>query len=134
MYSLLISVLLFGFLHPTSKYFLDSGLNIFSFTFLFVFIRLLVQLPIFISKVKNKGLDSQQLKYICFLGLAGAMLQLLEFAGIALGMSISKVVFLVYLHPIWSVFISHFWGEERFNKKLAATLTLGISGILLIFF
>lgn len=102
MNKLLISVAIFGLLHPLSKVLLSTGIPLSYFCILYIGIRLLTQLVYACcSKRALPGLKNNILKLFA-LGLIGALLQFLEFKGIEEGLSPGMVTLLMFSYPIWT--------------------------------
>lgn len=108
---LLIAGLLFGLVHPGCKWITSSGLDLLPFCLIFVSARVLFQLPVVLkSGIKVSGWN--QWKFLIALGLVGAGLRITEFLGIVEGLPVSLVSFLIYLHPVWTIFFSRWLNRE----------------------
>ncbi len=123
---------LYGLVHPGSKLILSQGIDPLSFSILYVLFRLLAQLPFVIKYKYYRVLQKQSWLPLLLIGLLGAGLQFTEFKGIASGLSVSLVTFLVYSHPIWSLLFSRVINSEPFELISFIRLALGLLGIFLI--
>ncbi len=111
---LLIAGLLFGLVHPGCKWITSSGLDLLPFCLIFVLARVLFQLPVVLkSGAKVSGWN--QWKFLIALGLVGAALRITEFMGIVEGLPVSLVSFLIYLHPVWTIFFSRWLNGEALD-------------------
>lgn len=128
----ILSAFLFGLVHPGSKFFLDLNISLEVFCILYVLIRLIVQIPIVVATKQYKLVGAKDFKVVLALGLIGASLQLSEFYGIADGEDVSKVTFLVYTHPIWSLVFSKIMRRERYETYELIQLALAFLGIWLL--
>lgn len=127
MLAILMSVLLFGFVHPLSKVILDSGIPLSFFCTLYVAIRLLIQTPIAIL-VKPSGASSRNIFLsLILLGICGAGLQFFEFKGVSAGLNPGVVTFLMFSYPIWIIL-----GQSILAKNpptITSFLKIGCGGI-----
>lgn len=123
---LLIAGLLFGLIHPGCKWITSSGLPLLPFCLLFVTARVLFQLPVAWRRGGLKVTSRSQWKMLIALGLVGAALRITEFMGIVEGLPVSLVSFLIYLHPVWTIFFSRWLNGEAIDAlkvfKIGAAL------------
>ena len=99
MLPILTSVLLFGLVHPLNKVILDTGIPLSYFCVLYVAIRFIVQVPIFMhSGSFNVGTKKIVLSMI-MLGICGAGLQFFECKGVSEGLSPGMITFLMFSYP-----------------------------------
>ena len=132
MFSILAASLIFGLVHPGSKWILGQGIDLLSFCILYVLIRWLAQIP-FVLRTRSYRVSGRWNGLLLLLiGLVGAALQFSEFMGIADGLPVPIVAFLVYSHPIWSMLFSRVINKERFTAVAFVQVTLGILGIVCI--
>lgn len=132
MLPIVLATILFGLVHPGSKVILGTGIDLISFCLLYILIRLVAQTPLVLKK-KHYIINSKKLFLVLLaLGIAGALLQYLEFFGISEGLPVPVVTFLVFSNPIWTTIISVVTKEAKINVKLIARVTLGLVGIYLI--
>jgi drug/metabolite transporter (DMT)-like permease len=127
----IFSVLLFGFVHPGSKFILGTGIGLLHFCLLYSGFRLLSQLPVVIFKKYYLIPSKMHLLLLGGMGLVGAALQFTEFKGISEGLPVSLVTFLLYSYPIWTILFSSVINGE--NVSLESFFKVGLSIIGLIF-
>lgn len=132
MVAVFLSALLFGLVHPGSKLVMEMGLSLLPFCFLYVAIRLLVQIPVVWTKKSWKIESRHQLFVLVSLGVVGALLQVTEFCGIYNGLPVGVVSFLVYTHPIWTVLLSKFINKEEISRSSVIKLVVAVFGVLFI--
>lgn len=128
----ILAVLLFGFVHSGSKLILQTGIGLFSFCLLYSGFRLMSQLPYILNKKLYKISSKEQLFFLAGMGLVGAALQVCEFKGIAAGVSVGVVTFLIYSYPIWTLILSTIINKEKINSEIVAKIILSLIGITLI--
>jgi drug/metabolite transporter (DMT)-like permease len=132
MIAIFASALLFGLVHPGSKFVMSQGISLLPFCILYVGIRLFAQFPIVISQRTWKVRAKAQWFYLVGLGLVGAALQVSEFGGVYDGLPIGVVSFLVYTHPIWTILLSKMINNEEISRVSLLRLSLAVAGITLI--
>ena len=133
MIAVLISALLFGLVHPGSKWIMEQHISLLPFCTLYIGIRLLAQIPLAIRSGNWKIESRRELYLLLALGGVGATLQLSEFFGISAGLPVPVVTFLVYSHPIWTALLGRIINGEPLTKTTLAKVGVALIGILLIF-
>jgi drug/metabolite transporter (DMT)-like permease len=124
-----VSVLIFGLVHPVSKLLLDQGIPLSYFCILYVGIRFIFQLPVFLKK-RDANLQNRKIFYLLLLvGLVGAFLQLFEFKGIHQGLQPAMVTFLMFSYPAWILVINLFGKSQTFSAIEAAQSMAVVAGI-----
>jgi len=97
---------------------------------MFVVARILFQLPVVWKSGGVHVGSKSEWKILMALGLVGAALRVTEFAGIVDGLPVSLVSFLIYLHPVWTIFFSRWLNNDPIDAfkvlKIGAAL-LGTS-------
>lgn len=128
-----LAAVIFGFVHPGSKLLLGSGIDLLTFCLLYVGIRLLAQIPFVVASGAFRIATKKQWLILGSIGIVGAALQMTEFMGIADGLPVPIVTFLVYTHPIWTILLGRILNSEKITTLSIAKLSLGISGSAFIF-
>lgn len=116
MFTIVISILLFGMVHPLSKWILDTGIPLSYFCVSYIGIRLLLQIPVVLRKKNALLLNKNLLLPLLGFGLIGAGLQFFEFKGIGDGLSPSTVTFLMFSYPIWIVVGKAVTGQSNLSE------------------
>ncbi len=129
---ILLSALLFGLVHPGSKFFISAGLDLLSFCELYILFRLLLQIPVMLVSKKFELPTRKQLLLMISIGILGGALQLSEFSGIASGVPVAVVTFLVYTHPVWTLVLSRVINQEELNLESVVRLLIGFTGLVFI--
>ena len=127
-----LAAFLFGLVHPGSKLLMSQGLSLIPFCFLYLLIRWVVQIPVVLHTGSWKIKSKKELSFLILLGIVGAGLQLTEFVGISENLPVGVVSFLVYSHPIWTLFLSRYINQEPITRRSVLQLLISCAGILLI--
>lgn len=127
-----LSAILFGLVHPGSKFLMGRGIELLPFCLLYIGIRLAIQLPLAIKSGTWRIRSRSQLFYLLSLGLVGAGLQFTEFFGISDGLPVSMVSFLVYTHPVWTLLLGRAIGKEPIGAISVLKMCFAVAGIALI--
>lgn len=125
----ILSVLLFGLVHPGSKIILGTGISLLHFCLLYSGFRLLSQLPVVLIKRHYLIQSKTQLMLLIGMGFIGAALQLTEFKGISDGLPISVVTFLLYSYPVWTVALSAIINGEKITTDSIIKVALSLAGL-----
>lgn len=123
-----LSAMIFGLVHPGSKLILGEGIDLLSFCLLYVAIRLVVQIPVVIKTGQWRLTSRTQFLTLAAIGVVGAVLQVTEFMGIADGLPVPVVTFLVYTHPVWTLILGNRINGESITASSLAKMALGIAG------
>lgn len=86
---------------------------------------LLLARPHLLPRRRDLGL------FVAF-GLAGAALQLTQFAGIVLGVPVATVALLLYTQPVWTVLIGRGWLLEPITRRKLVALAVSFAGVLVL--
>jgi drug/metabolite transporter (DMT)-like permease len=129
---LLIAAFLYGFVHPGAKLILDQNIDLLTFCVLLVLIRLIPQAAIVFYKKEFYLPTRRHLWLLLGVGIAGAFMQIFEFAGLTEGLSVPVVTFLVYTHPLWSLVLSKAINNTGIKRSDFIKVCLGVAGLALI--
>lgn len=133
MFNVLIAMLLFSLTHPGAAYLIKSShISVFAFTLLFLFWRVVVQIPLFVHYRDSFALIKSQWLFLVMVGLCGSSVHYLEFAALNTRLPISVISFLVFVHPIWSFLFRYVLFKQKPTINDTIKLIVGISGIFLI--
>lgn len=128
-----IAVLLFGFVHSGSKLILQTGLSLLGLCLLYSGFRLFVQLPYIFNNKLYKIASKNELYLLAGMGAIGAALQFCEFKGIASGLSVGAVTFLIYSYPLWTLVLGIVINNEKITNEILVKIILSLIGSILIF-
>lgn len=123
------AALLFGFIHPGSKWLMQDGLGALAFCLMYIGLRLIVQVPLVVALKAYKIPSFTNFLILSTFGCAGAGLQFTEFKGISIGLPVPIVTFLVYSHPVWTLLFSRILNKEKIKASGVFKLLLALVGI-----
>ncbi|MGE0527578.1 MAG: DMT family transporter [Bdellovibrionales bacterium] len=129
MFSVLASVVLFGWVHPASKLILDQGIPLSYFCVLYVGIRLIFQLPFLLNGRESIARGSRTWGSLLLIGIAGALLQLFEFKGIEEGLAPAFVTVLMFSYPIWILVMNFVSSPKSVGVVEAGQALAAVTGI-----
>lgn len=132
MLSIWLSTLLYGFVQPGSKWLMQDGLGVLPFCLLYVGIRLLIQFPFVFKTGAYRIQNFAHFRLLLAFGIVGAFVQLAEFMGIAAGLPVPLVSFLVYSHPVWTLVLAVIINQEPFPKSGFIKIVIATAGIALL--
>ena len=125
-----VAVALFGVTTPGGKFFIDRGFSLFEISFF----QLLFEALLFLSMavVWRRFLFSANLPFLIVYGLIGAFLALAQFGGLAFGVPIALIVFILYCQPVWTIIFGKLFFKEKITFRKISSLILALSGIIII--
>ncbi len=126
------AALLYGTIAAGGQFFINSGLSLFEVSLYRVLLISLILLPVVLVK-RQYLIKREAIYFFTVYGLIGAFLELTQFAGIALGVPVAIVVFLLYSQPIWTVPLARLMLDEKITvRKILSVVTaiLGLSVLL----
>lgn len=128
---LFLGVFLFGLTHPLGRIFLDNHLSVQAFCLMFLFLRVLLQVPVVWITDTFRIDSARQFRQLAVLGAVGALLHFSEFKSLGLGISVPAVSFLVFMHPVWTqliriVIYRDVFTLGKFLRVSAAVLAIGL--------
>jgi drug/metabolite transporter (DMT)-like permease len=127
-----ISSLLMGVTHPWAKRFLLDGTDLLPFTFLYVAVRVIAQLPFTFTLGGFKLPNRSQVFWLLGFGLVGGFLRIFELIGISKGVPVAMVTFLVYSHPIWTILLARVFYNQKTDRTGFVKLALAVTGVVFI--
>lgn len=130
--NIIVASVLFGAIHPGSKFILELGIPLIEFCILYIGLRLFFQIPLFLKNYSKKSVQKYPWILLVFFGVVGAFLQVSEFFSLSKGLDVATVTFLVYSHPVWALFLSYYVNKEKIGKYEMLRAFIGIIGILLV--
>ncbi|MFI5322108.1 MAG: DMT family transporter [Thermodesulfobacteriota bacterium] len=124
---IVLAGVLYGTITPGGQFLMERGLSLYEVTFyrsLLVFVFLL---PVVLLKPAYVPKRDTILFYAVY-GLIGGLLELLLFAGLALGVPVAHTVLLLYTQPVWTVFIGRLLLGEKITVVKLGSVILGLAG------
>jgi drug/metabolite transporter (DMT)-like permease len=123
----ILAALLSGTLIFGARVLANLGLSLYQIATIPSLLSLLLLPCIFL--IKNCKIEKGMLKFLAAYGFIGAVLALLEFGAVILGVPVAIVVLLVYTQPVWTLIFSRIFLKEQINRtKIIATI-LVLAGI-----
>lgn len=130
--SILVSGFAFGLVQPGAKFFLGTGISLLPFCLFYVGLRFAYQFPVALGSHALAVSSWTKFRWLLLFGLVGAGLRLTENWGIAVGLAVPVVSFLVYSHPVWTILICRLAIHQPITKLSVFRMSLAIVGIALI--
>ncbi len=125
---LILSGIFYGTITPGGHLLMDRGLNLYEVSFYRSLMVFLMLLPVVLFR-PGYLIKWDKLPFYIVYGLVGGVLELLMFAGIALGVPVAIVVLLLYTQPIWTVIIGSLSLGESITKVKLVSVLLGLLGL-----
>ena len=125
---LILSGIFYGTITPGGHFLLDRGLSLYEVSFYRSLIVCLILLPAVLIR-PGYMMRREKIPFYIVYGLVGGVLELLMFAGIALGVPVAIVVLLLYTQPIWTVMIGRLTLGERITRMKLVSVLLGVLGL-----
>lgn len=124
------AAVLFGTVTIGGQYFSDKGLSLYEIAFFPLLLTFLIVLPALL--IYRKRLRRPPFWLSVVYGLIGALAELTQFGGIALGIPVAVTALLLYTQPVWTCVLAKVFLSEVISvRKLIAT-SLTILGIVLL--
>jgi drug/metabolite transporter, DME family len=127
---IILAACLFGFVTAGGRYFHEEGFSLYEIALLVIFVPVfLAPLLVFRSRFRPR---LRLFPFFVTFGFIGALLQLAQFAGIALGLPVALVVLLLYTQPLWTTLLGRLVLEERITRAKLGAALLAFSGIVVL--
>jgi len=127
----LIAAILYGTITAGGQFFVNLGLSLFEISLYRVLFISLILLPVVLIK-RELLIKKGMLLFFLGYGLIGALLELSQFGGIALGVPVAIVVLLLYSQPIWTIIIGRFMLNEKITLRKILAVFIALSGVFII--
>lgn len=125
---LILSGIFYGTITPGGQFLLERGLSMFEVSFYRSLLVFLILLPVVLLR-RRYMMEWSKVTFYALYGFIGALLELMMFSGIALGVPVAIVVLLLYTQPIWTVFIGRIILGEKITFVKLASVILGLFGL-----
>ncbi|HWP92217.1 MAG TPA: EamA family transporter [Thermodesulfobacteriota bacterium] len=122
------AALLYGTIAAGGQFFINSGLSLFEVSLYRVLLISLILLPVVLVK-RQYLIKREAIYFFTVYGLIGAFLELTQFAGIALGVPVAIVVFLLYSQPVWTVPLARLMLDEKITVRKILSVVIALLGL-----
>ena len=122
------AALLYGTIAAGGQFFINLGLSLFEVSLYRVLLISLILLPVVLVK-RQYLIKRGAIYFFTVYGLIGAFLELTQFAGIALGVPVAIVVFLLYSQPIWTVPLAKILLNEKITVRKIISVVIALLGL-----
>jgi drug/metabolite transporter (DMT)-like permease len=128
-----LAVLLYGMTHPGAAILLkEYQLSTVTFTLLFLVSRVVIQIPLMVKYSVKKEVLRGNWTLLLLSGICGASLHFLEFKSLDIGLPVSLITFLIFIHPVWSMLFKRYFLKEEIQKIDVMKLVIGLLGVVII--
>lgn len=117
----------YGGITVGGRYFADLGYSLLQISLTGTLFGSLMLLPVLVCCPRYRIRPTEWLFFAGF-GVAGALLQITQFAGIVLGVPVALVALLLYTQPIWTVILGRVWLGEPVTRPKIIALALAVVG------
>lgn len=125
---IIISGILYGTITPGAQIFINRGLSSLEISFFRSFFVSLLLLPV-VLKFSAYLPRKKALPFFIAYGLNGALLEVMMFASLGLGVPVALVALLLYSQPVWTIFLGKIFLDEKITKIKIFSAILGFCGI-----
>jgi drug/metabolite transporter (DMT)-like permease len=127
----LIAAILYGTIIAGGHFFVILGLSLFEISLYRVLFISLILLPVVLIK-RELLIRKRMFFFFIVYGLIGALLELSQFGGIALGVPVAVVALLLYSQPIWTIIFGKLILNERITIRKILAVLIALSGVFII--
>jgi drug/metabolite transporter (DMT)-like permease len=128
-WSIACSAALYGTVTVGGEFFRQLGLSLYEVSLYPLAITFLIVFPFSMKKYATRR---EMLPFFVSYGFIGALVQLLQFGGIVLGVPIATVSFLLYMQPIWTTLLGKLLLRERITLHKGLAVVLATCGVLVL--
>ncbi|MGH7885527.1 MAG: DMT family transporter [Thermodesulfobacteriota bacterium] len=124
----ILSGILYGTIAPGAQILINRGFAPLGISFFRSFFVTVLLLPVVL---KNKRFlpAGKQLPFFIIYGLNGAVLEIMMFASLGLGVPVALVALLLYSQPVWTIFLGKIFLNENITKRKIIAAIVGFCGI-----
>lgn len=123
-----IAAILFGLITTGGTFFVQKGLSLFEICIYRMFFICFLLFPFLIYN-HDYFPKKEMLKFFILYGLLGAVLELAEIGGIALGTPVAIVAFLLYSQSIWTTIFGKLIFKELITKRKIIAVIMALLGV-----
>jgi drug/metabolite transporter (DMT)-like permease len=128
---LVLGVFCFGLTHPIGSILLKDHSSPILFSFLYILLRVLIQIPIAFSEVKKFRPSGEQILLILASGTIGTFLHWSEFASLKTSVPVSQITFLTFCFPLW-IFIFEVISKRKLDASGLIRFSLAMLGLIFV--
>lgn len=128
---IIIAATLFGLITVGGQFLSNLGLSLYEITLSLNSVIAIGTLIIAVFKRKFL-IKKNMLRFFIFYGLTGALLQVTQYGGIALGVPVAVVILLIYTQPIWTILFGKMILKEKITKKKIITIIVAFAGVFIL--
>lgn len=125
---IIISGILYGTITPGAQIFINRGLSSLEISFFRSFFVSLILLPV-VLKFSVYLPRKKALPFFIAYGLNGALLEVMMFASLGLGVPVALVALLLYSQPVWTIFLGKIFLDEKITRIKIFSAIIGFCGI-----
>lgn len=125
---IIISGILYGTITPGAQIFINRGLSSLEISFFRSFFVAILLLPVVLAFTKYLP-ERKAIPFFIFYGLNGALLEVMMFASLGLGVPVALVALLLYSQPVWTIFLGKVFLDENITSTKILSALLGLCGI-----
>lgn len=108
------------------------GVSSFEQTFFMEVISFVILLPIFFKFFKQKTIEKRDLLFFSLFGLILFSVNMAPLTAIALGTPVAFISLVLYMHPVFTLFIGKLWFKEEISVKKVIFVIIALLGVFLV--
>lgn len=128
---IVIAAILYGTLTVGAQFFVNLGLSLYEISLYPILFISLILLPVLLIK-RQYMIKKEMILFFVVYGLIGALLQLMQFGGIVLGVPVAVVALLLYTQPIWTTIFGKLMVKEQITPRKIVAVGIALVGVVLL--
>lgn len=128
---IVIAAILYGTLTVGAQFFVNLGLSLYEISLYPILFISLILLPVLLIK-RQYMIKKEMILFFVVYGLIGALLQLMQFGGIVLGVPVAVVALLLYTQPIWTTIFGKLMVKEQITPRKIVAVSIALVGVVLL--
>lgn len=125
---IILSGILYGTITPGAQLFIDKGFAPLEISFFRSFFVTILLLPV-VLKFRQFLPAKKSIVFFIIYGLNGALLEVMMFASLDLGVPVALVALLLYSQPVWTIFLGKLFLSEEITRRKIIAAILGFCGV-----
>lgn len=130
--AILTSAFCFGLIPIFGTVLSTNGISSFQQTFFMEILSFLIIFPAYMIFFKSKIIEKKDLLFFALFGLILFSVNMFPLTAIAIGTPVAFVSLVLYMHPVFTLFVGKFWFKEYISRKKLLFLFLSLIGVGLI--